>query len=97
MAASGQVPGESPGADSDRGSSPQTLASLEAGTSATVAEIRVPAEHRGRLLEMGLLVGTPIQLIRFAPLGDPIEIKVRGYNLTLRKHEAEQILVRRMC
>ena len=68
----------------------QSLTSLAAGASAVVAEIRVPPEHRGRLLEMGLLVGTPIQLIRFAPLGDPVEIKVRGYNLTMRKHEAEQ-------
>lgn len=72
----------------------QSLASLPVGASGTVSEIRVAPEHRGRLLEMGLLVGTPIQLIRFAPLGDPLEIKVRGYHLTLRKHEAEQILVR---
>lgn len=71
-----------------------SLASLAPGTSAIVAEINVPAEHRGRLLEMGLLIGTPIQLVRFAPLGDPVEIKVRGYNLTIRKHEAEQILVK---
>ena len=72
----------------------RSLASLTAGSSATVSEIRVPSEQRGRLLEMGLLVGTPIQLVRFAPLGDPMEIKVRGYNLTIRKHEAEQIWVR---
>ncbi len=72
----------------------RSLASLAAGCSATVSEIRVPSEQRGRLLEMGLLVGTPVQLVRFAPLGDPIEIKVRGYNLTIRKHEAEQIWVR---
>ena len=45
-------------------------------------------------MEMGLLVGTSVELIRFAPLGDPVEIKVRGYHLTLRKHEAEQIFVR---
>jgi Fe2+ transport system protein FeoA len=45
-------------------------------------------------MEMGLLVGTSVELVRFAPLGDPVEIKVRGYNLTLRKHEAEQILVK---
>ena len=51
-------------------------------------------EHRGRILEMGLLVGTSIELVRFAPLGDPVEIKVRGYHLTLRKHEADQIWVR---
>jgi ferrous iron transport protein A len=73
---------------------PLPLATLPAGASATVCEIRVPPEARGRLLEMGLLVGTPIELVRFAPLGDPVEIKVRGYHLTLRKHEAEQILVR---
>ena len=71
----------------------QPLASLTAGSMATVREIKVPPENRGRLLEMGLLVGTPVELIRFAPLGDPVEIKVRGYHLTLRKHEAEQIWV----
>lgn len=75
--------------------SSQPLTSLEAGQSAIVTEIKVPPEHRGRILEMGLLVGTPIELVRFAPLGDPVEIKVRGYNLSLRKHEAEQILVRK--
>jgi ferrous iron transport protein A len=42
---------------------------------------------------MGLLVGTSVQLVRFAPLGDPVEIKVRGYHLTLRRQEAEQIWV----
>ena len=71
----------------------QPLTALPVGAAATVAEIRVPPEHRGRLLEMGLLVGTPVELVRFAPLGDPVEIKVRGYHLTLRKHEAEQIFV----
>jgi len=70
------------------------LTSLALGGSGVVAEIKIPSAQRGRLLEMGLLVGTPIQLIRFAPLGDPVEIKIRGYNLTLRKHEAEQIFVR---
>ena len=73
----------------------QPLSSLEPGQHGTVAEIRVPPEHRGRLLEMGLLVGTRVELVRFAPLGDPVEIKLRGYNLTLRKHEAEQIWVNR--
>jgi ferrous iron transport protein A len=71
----------------------QPLTALPVGAAATVAEINVPPEHRSRLLEMGLLVGTPVELIRFAPLGDPVEIKVRGYHLTLRKHEADLILV----
>jgi ferrous iron transport protein A len=73
---------------------PQPLTSLAVGASATVAEVRVSPENRGRLLEMGLLAGTQVELIRFAPLGDPVEVRVRGYNLTLRKHEAEQIWVR---
>ena len=71
----------------------QPLTALPVGAAATVAEIKVPPEHRSRLLEMGVLVGTPIELVRFAPLGDPVEIKVRGYHLTLRKHEADLILV----
>ncbi|HYV31504.1 MAG TPA: FeoA family protein [Candidatus Binatia bacterium] len=71
----------------------QPLTALPVGAAATVAEIKVPPEHRARLLEMGLLVGTPVELVRFAPLGDPVEIKVRGYHLTLRKHEADLILV----
>ena len=72
----------------------QPLTSVAVGTTATVAEIKLPPESRPRLMEMGLLVGTPIELVRFAPLGDPVEIKVRGYHLTLRKHEADQIWVR---
>ena len=74
-------------------SAPQPLTSIAAGATATVTEIKVAPESRPRLMEMGLLVGTKVELVRFAPLGDPVEIKVRGYNLTLRKSEAEQILV----
>jgi ferrous iron transport protein A len=70
------------------------LSSLAAGQAAVVTEIKIPAGQSGRLMEMGLLVGTSVELVRFAPLGDPIEIKVRGYHLTLRKSEAGQILVR---
>jgi ferrous iron transport protein A len=70
------------------------LSTLAVGTKAVVAEIKVPVGAKARLMEMGLLVGTTVELVRFAPLGDPVEIKVRGYNLSLRKHEAELILVR---
>jgi len=72
----------------------QPLTMVQPGKKATVVEIKLPAGNRPRLMEMGLLVGTAVELVRFAPLGDPVEIKVRGYNLTLRKHEAEQIFVR---
>jgi ferrous iron transport protein A len=71
----------------------QPLSSLAPGTSGKVAEINIPGSSRPRLMEMGLLVGTPVELVRFAPLGDPVEIKVRGYHLTLRRHEADQIMV----
>jgi ferrous iron transport protein A len=73
--------------------STQPLTSVPIGASATVTEIKLPPESRPRLMEMGLLVGTRVELVRFAPLGDPVEIKVRGYHLTLRKHEADQIWV----
>ena len=69
------------------------LTALSPGGAGKVTEIRVSAASRPRLMEMGLLVGTPVELVRFAPMGDPVEIKVRGYHLTLRKHEAEQIWV----
>ncbi len=72
---------------------PAPLGSLQQGSKAVVREIRIPVQHRSRLLEMGLLVGTPVEIVRFAPLGDPIELKVRGYHLSLRRHEADQILV----
>jgi Fe2+ transport system protein FeoA len=48
--------------------------------------------HR-RLLDMGLVSGSEVQMERVAPLGDPIEIKVKGYNLSLRKEEAVSIQV----
>ena len=73
---------------------PQPLTTLALGATATVSEINLPPASRPRLMEMGLLVGSAVQLVRFAPMGDPVEIKVRGYHLTLRKSEAEQILVK---
>lgn len=72
---------------------PQPLTAVPAGACATVADIRLPDESRSRLMELGVLPGTPVELVRFALLSDPVEIKVRGYNLSLRRQEAEQIWV----
>ena len=72
---------------------PQPLTSVAVGTQATVTEIKVRPAGRARLMEMGLLIGTLVELVRFAPLGVPVEIKFRGYHLTLRRNEAEQIWV----
>lgn len=74
-------------------SAPVPLSSLPPGSKTVVREVCIPVQHRARLLEMGLLVGTPVEIVRFAPMGDPIELKVRGYHLSLRRHEADQILV----
>lgn len=69
------------------------LSSLAAGSQAVVREYPKQGAAFLRLREMGLMPGTPLTLVRLAPLGDPLEIKVRGYHLTLRKAEAEHILV----
>jgi ferrous iron transport protein A len=52
--------------------------------------------YRKRLLAMGLTPGTPFSITRFAPLGDPVEIKIRGFSLTLRRDEAEALLVEKV-
>jgi ferrous iron transport protein A len=72
---------------------PVPLSSLKPGESATIAGFVLSPEIRQRLLELGLTEGTPCEMRRFAPLGDPLEIRVRNYNLSLRKAEAEGILV----
>jgi ferrous iron transport protein A len=69
------------------------LSQLAVGANATIREFSKSGTATVRLREMGLLPGTKVTLVRTAPLGDPIEIKVRGYHLTLRKTEAEHVLV----
>ena len=69
------------------------LSELAVGASAVVREFPRAGAAFIRLREMGLLAGTRLTLVRTAPLGDPIEIKLRGYHLTLRKSEAEHVLV----
>jgi ferrous iron transport protein A len=69
------------------------LSELAVGSVAVVREFPKQGSAFLRLREMGLMPGTALTLVRLAPLGDPLEVKVRGYNLTLRKSEAEHILV----
>jgi ferrous iron transport protein A len=69
------------------------LSDLPIGASAVIREFPKTGSGSVRLREMGLLTGTRITLVRYAPFGDPIEIKVRGYHLTLRKSEAEHVIV----
>ena len=72
---------------------PIELSALAIGASAVVRDYPKTGAAFVRLREMGLLPGTRITLVRAAPLGDPIEIKVRGYHLTLRKSEAAHVRV----
>ena len=76
--------------------SPIKLSDLAVGASAVVREFPKTGSAFVRLREMGVLAGTRVTLVRTAPMGDPIEIKVRGYNLTLRKTEADHVLVERV-
>ena len=74
----------------------ESLSALSLGHRGRVVGFSLPDDQRQRFQEMGLTVGVEIQVIRFAPLGDPIDIKVRGYHLSLRKNEAAGVLVARL-
>jgi len=73
--------------------SPARLADLRPGDSGRVVELAGDASLVQRLLEMGLTEGEDVEFVRFAPLGDPIEVRVRGYHLSLRRSEAAAIAV----
>lgn len=68
-----------------------TLNDLKIGNSAVITAVRGEGALRLRLLDMGLIPGTPVTVIKIAPLGDPIEISLRGYELTIRREHAKEI------
>lgn len=70
-----------------------TLSELAVGTAGQVTGVSGADEITMRLLEMGLTPGVNIVLIGAAPLGDPLEIEVRGYRLSLRRAEAERVKI----
>jgi Fe2+ transport system protein FeoA len=69
------------------------LSQLVAGQAGKVLRLEGQGGARQRLQEMGIICGTSVEFVRVAPLGDPIEVKVRGYRLTLRKQEADGVIV----
>lgn len=71
----------------------KTLKEFKPGEIGTVVRITGQGGIRRRLLDMGITPGTEISMRKVAPLGDPIEITVRGYQLSLRKSEAEIVLM----
>ncbi len=70
-----------------------TLNALAHGTEARVVSIEGEGAVARRLMEMGVVPGAPVCVIKAAPLGDPIEVRVRGYHLALRRAEAQTIQV----
>lgn len=71
----------------------KTLSQLAPGERGRVVKVAGDAEAARRLMEMGLMRGTDVEVVRQAPLGDPLEVRVRGFMLTLRRAEAEHIEV----
>lgn len=72
----------------------KSLAQLAVGESAVVAAVEGADEISIRLMEMGLIPGTELRLLGVAPLGDPLEIDLRGYRLSIRKSEAARVQLR---
>jgi len=70
-----------------------TLDELSIGSSARVIKLLGAPGIRRRLMEMGITPSAVVQAIRRAPMGDPLDVKVRGYHLSLRKEEAASIQV----
>lgn len=69
------------------------LKDLKPGDSAVIRDIELEGNIKSRLMAMGLVRGAKVKMMRIAPLGDPIQIKVMGYNLSFRKCDAKHIKV----
>ena len=68
-----------------------TIDDLKIGQSGTINRVGGEGALRFRFLDMGLIPGTAVKLQKIAPMGDPIQIQVRGYELTIRREDARQI------
>jgi Fe2+ transport system protein FeoA len=72
-----------------------TLSSYRPGETGTIAQICGNPEFRLRMMEMGFIKGTEVKVIKFAPLSDPIEFLIKGYHVTLRRAQANNIIMNR--
>lgn len=70
-----------------------TLDELQIGKNAVITKVGGEGALRCRLLDMGLIPGTAVVVRKIAPMGDPMEIRIRGYELTIRKEDANKITV----
>lgn len=72
-----------------------TVSDLTVGAEGTITEVGGEGVLRLRLLDMGLIPGTRVKVQKIAPLGDPVQICIRGYELTIRKEDAARIKIRK--
>ena len=72
----------------------KTLRAVQPGQTVTVKKLHGEGAVRRRIMDMGLTKGTLVYVREVAPLGDPVEVTVRGYELSLRKEDASMIEVR---
>ena len=70
-----------------------TLKGLKPGSSAVISSVGGEGALRQHFLDMGLIPGTTVTTVKYAPMGDPVEFKVRGYELTLRLDDADKITI----
>ena len=70
------------------------LSEAKVGTTVTVAKIEGDGAYKRRIMDMGITKGTELYIRKVAPLGDPVEITVRGYELTVRKNDDTCILIK---
>ncbi|MBL3592138.1 MAG: ferrous iron transport protein A [Synergistaceae bacterium] len=75
----------------------RNLKELEVGEKAIVVRVEGEPSLKGRVLAMGLVPGTELRMERKAPLADPLTVHYRGIELSLRRDEAERVIVRRGC
>ncbi|MBN1664305.1 MAG: ferrous iron transport protein A [Deltaproteobacteria bacterium] len=68
-----------------------TLADLKPGQSGEIVKIQVAGALKRRLMDMGVVAGTTVRVEKVAPLGDPLEVLIKSYKLSLRKSEADKI------
>ena len=70
------------------------LNEMKPGEKGRVWKITGQGSLKRRLLDMGVIPGSPVEVVKVAPLGDPIDVRIKGYHLSLRKEEAKDILVK---
>ena len=69
----------------------KTLKDLQVGEAGVIGRVRTTGALKQRFMDMGITKGTEVKIIKIAPLGDPIEVEIRGYTLSIRKEDAEKI------